>query len=424
MKTFLSSEIKKNAFRLLSANVVSQIIGLAVYPVVTRLYSPEEFGLFNMFSTLCGILFILSTGRYEYAIVLPKSTKDAAAIARLCLQIAILFSLFLLLVVGIFQSQILQLFHMESLGNLIYLIPFLVVINAAGITCMYWFNRLKKFNLVGRYWLSQNVISSGLKIILGGLKFTGSGLIYSLFAGLVAAVSSFFAGRNNKKSLLLWLEIKQERVKKVAFLYQNYPKYNLLHALINMISTGFPVLIFGYFFGAEVVGWYGLAFLIGFRPINLVTTSLYQVLYQKISDLYNQGQPIYKLFRRFCLQSFAVLIPLFIFLFFISSPVVRYLFGTGWEETASILNILLPWLCVCFVSGVFEFTPFLFSRQRKALMIEVCYVLSRLSAICIGVYMSDFYVGLVAYSSISLLFKIYQLYWYGKLYVRHEATTK
>jgi len=356
MKALFSSELKRNAFRLLSANVLSQFIGLAVYPVVTRLYSPEEFGLFNIFTTLCGILFVLSTARYEYAIVLPRSTKDAAALVRLCMRIAFLFSLILLLLIIVFHTQILALFHMESLGILLYLVPLLVVLNAAGLTCMYWFNRLKKFNLVGRYWMSQNIVNSSLKVVLGAMKYTGSGLIYSYFAG------------------------------------------------------------------NEIVGYYGLAFLIGFRPINLVTTSLYQVLYQKISDLCNKRQPVYSLFKRFCIQATGVLLPSFILIYFISTPVIRYLFGADWIEAASILKILLPWLGACFISGIFEFIPFLFSRQRKALSIEICYALSRLSAIFIGVYMNDFYISLMAYASISFFFKVYQWVWYRKLVRSYERS--
>ncbi|MCD7978151.1 MAG: oligosaccharide flippase family protein [Tannerellaceae bacterium] len=422
MKALFSSELKRNAFRLLSANVLSQFIGLAVYPVVTRLYSPEEFGLFNIFTTLCGILFVLSTARYEYAIVLPRSTKDAAALVRLCMRIAFLFSLILLLLIIVFHTQILALFHMESLGILLYLVPLLVVLNAAGLTCMYWFNRLKKFNLVGRYWMSQNIVNSSLKVVLGAMKYTGSGLIYSYFAGFLAAVCSFFLFVNNEKSIRLWISVRQEQIRKVAKVYQNYPKYNLLHALTNIVSTGFPILIFGHFFGNEIVGYYGLAFLIGFRPINLVTTSLYQVLYQKISDLCNKRQPVYSLFKRFCIQATGVLLPSFILIYFISTPVIRYLFGADWIEAASILKILLPWLGACFISGIFEFIPFLFSRQRKALSIEICYALSRLSAIFIGVYMNDFYISLMAYASISFFFKVYQWVWYRKLVRSYERS--
>ena len=77
----LSSIVKssgvRNFTKLLSANVVAQVIGLVVYPILTRMYAPEDFGLLNLFLSIGGVLAILSTAEYYYAIVLPKEEKDA-----------------------------------------------------------------------------------------------------------------------------------------------------------------------------------------------------------------------------------------------------------------------------------------------------------------------------------------------------------
>ena len=67
----------RNFTKLLSANVVAQVIGLVVYPILTRMYAPEDFGLLNLFMSIGGVLAILSTAEYYYAIVLPKEEKDA-----------------------------------------------------------------------------------------------------------------------------------------------------------------------------------------------------------------------------------------------------------------------------------------------------------------------------------------------------------
>ena len=77
----LSSIVKssgvRNFSKLLSANVMAQVLGLVVYPILTRMYAPEDFGLLNLFLSIGGVLAILSTAEYYYAIVLPKEDKDA-----------------------------------------------------------------------------------------------------------------------------------------------------------------------------------------------------------------------------------------------------------------------------------------------------------------------------------------------------------
>ena len=67
----------RNFAKLLSANVVAQVIGLVVYPILTRMYAPEDFGLLNLFLSIGAVLIILSTAEYYYAIVLPKEEREA-----------------------------------------------------------------------------------------------------------------------------------------------------------------------------------------------------------------------------------------------------------------------------------------------------------------------------------------------------------
>ena len=66
----------KNFSKLLSANIIAQIIGLIVYPILTRIYTPEDFGLLNLFLSISGVLVILSTAEYYNAIVHGVTKKD------------------------------------------------------------------------------------------------------------------------------------------------------------------------------------------------------------------------------------------------------------------------------------------------------------------------------------------------------------
>ena len=105
MKQIFHSSLFKHIATLLSANSVSQAIALLVYPLITRLYAPENFGLFNLFLSIGGILAIVGTANYHYAIVLPKNERKA--FACLSLSFIITASLVVLSVIAlIFSSQI------------------------------------------------------------------------------------------------------------------------------------------------------------------------------------------------------------------------------------------------------------------------------------------------------------------------------
>ena len=79
LKTFIeeikSSEFFNNVFILSSGTALAQLIPVMIAPILSRIYSPEEFGRLALYLAIIQILGSLSTGRYELAILLPKEEK-------------------------------------------------------------------------------------------------------------------------------------------------------------------------------------------------------------------------------------------------------------------------------------------------------------------------------------------------------------
>ncbi len=55
------SKLVREAATLASGNVSAQAIALAAYFVLTRIYTPDDYGLFNIFYSYIEVLIILST---------------------------------------------------------------------------------------------------------------------------------------------------------------------------------------------------------------------------------------------------------------------------------------------------------------------------------------------------------------------------
>ena len=85
----MKSAIVKNTSKLLAANVIAQVVGFAVYPILTRLYSPDDFGALNIFLTIGGIATLFATAEYQNSIMLPKSEKSGVA----CFHIGFIITL-------------------------------------------------------------------------------------------------------------------------------------------------------------------------------------------------------------------------------------------------------------------------------------------------------------------------------------------
>ena len=89
-----SSQYIKNLFTLTSGVGLSQLIPLFLLPILTRYFSPQDFGFFAFVMALIQLMAIISTLRLEMAVVLPKKNNDAAL---LCL-ISIVFLFFITIV--------------------------------------------------------------------------------------------------------------------------------------------------------------------------------------------------------------------------------------------------------------------------------------------------------------------------------------
>ena len=79
VKEILGGELGRNSAKLLGANVFAQALGLLVYPLLTRMYSPTDFGLLNLFVNVGGVLVLISTFEYQYAVLLPKDEERSKA---------------------------------------------------------------------------------------------------------------------------------------------------------------------------------------------------------------------------------------------------------------------------------------------------------------------------------------------------------
>ena len=86
------------AATLVSGNVLAQVITLLAYFVLTRIYTPDDYGLFNIFYSYIEVLIIFSTCKYELAIVVADDEREASAVARFALRINAFVSVGLLTV--------------------------------------------------------------------------------------------------------------------------------------------------------------------------------------------------------------------------------------------------------------------------------------------------------------------------------------
>ena len=95
-KIIKGSSFMRDGITLVSGNVWAQVIAFASYLILSRLFSPEDFGFYNVFFSYIEVLVIVSTCKYELAVVLADNDREAAAVSRLALRLNTIISIVLL----------------------------------------------------------------------------------------------------------------------------------------------------------------------------------------------------------------------------------------------------------------------------------------------------------------------------------------
>ncbi len=414
-------ELIKNSATLLSANAISQGIAFAVLPIIARLYTPDELGILALFLGIEGLLSVIANGKYESAIVLSKSKSMAANTFNLCFLINAVFSLLILIVLLLGSHPILSILHYESLEGVIYYLPFFVFIVAFAQASIYWFNYNKRFALTARYTLWQGLINNGLKVGSGFLKAGLTGLVWANLLSHFISILSCFTRKDTWKQLF---HFNKKEILAVASEHRKFPLYTLPHTFINMVSGNLPILILSGYFGMAEIGLFSMGITIGFRPINLLSSSLDQVIFQSMAERVNKQEPIWTILIQSIKKILLVVTPFFILAFFLAPLVLRYFLGERWEQSALYIQIMIPWLIISLFTASLSSIPPIFGKQRIALIIEIIYILARLIALIIGIYIQNFVWAIILFSFVSAVVLMAQLTWYLLLVKKYEQSLK
>ena len=81
------SEFSNNVITLMTGSTLSYVIPILVSPILTRIYTPDDFGLYAIFLAIISIIGSIVGGRYELAIMLPGNDDDSASIVIICMII-------------------------------------------------------------------------------------------------------------------------------------------------------------------------------------------------------------------------------------------------------------------------------------------------------------------------------------------------
>lgn len=349
------SEFVRNLMTLMMGASIAQAIPLAASPILTRIYSPEEFGILAVYLSLASIVAVVATARYELAIVQPAREDDAAAIVVLSILVATFISVILLLIVFLYNSELCRILGSDDISGWLYFLPLSTFSAGVYQSLNYWSVRSKNFRLIASSSICQGVVTPSIQTGFGFFSITG-GLIFGNLAGAFSSML-LLCKRITAADRKAFKNVTVDKIKINGRRYSRFPKYSLVGAIADSSSQQMPVFFITRIFDTYLTGLYSLTMRVISLPLLLVSRSLSQVVLQKITELHHSSPfeiriLIVKLFIGLILTT----IPLILVISLFGGELFSFVFGEPWRKAGELGEILVFALAIRFavspLSGV------------------------------------------------------------------------
>jgi O-antigen/teichoic acid export membrane protein len=358
LKSRLKSKFISNFIILLLGTGIASAIPIIVLPVLTRLWSPNDVGIFAVYIGVVGILSVLSAGRLDMAVIIEKKINDAKGILIIGLVLSFIFILLLYLVIFILD-QVSPIFKF-SVEGWHYLIPIGVFLHNSYSMMISWHNRNKNYKLISQGRVIQSTSISFAQIFTGLVTKFNFGLIFSDLAGRLLSIILII-----KRTEIF--KIKISNINYIALLkrYKKFPLIEVPASFVNVLSHQLPIIILPLIFSPAIAGLYFLAIKVSVAPSYLLGTALLEVFKNKAQDDFRRTGSCRPIFIKIGLTLFSIAIVPAILLVFFAPTLFFFVFGPQWLEAGEYVQILAPLALIQFVCSPLSYV--LIFREKLSL---------------------------------------------------------
>lgn len=364
----VKSEFKKNVLTLMTGTTIAQAIPIAITPILTRMYSPEDFGVLALFIAITAIIGSVANGRYELAIMLPTKDDDAINIAAMGLLIATLLSLMLFFPVIFLNDHVVEKLDNQFIGFWLYFVPLAVWVLGLYNVLSYLNNRKKIYKDMAKASVYKSVAQAAVHLGMGAIKATASGLILGqIVSNLVANTKlALNVKRQYRLNKINWIEMQR-----LAKRYIDFPKYSMWAALSNALSYQLLNMLITIFYSVATLGFYSLSQRILGLPSSLIGESIGRVYFQEAMLEKNKTGKAVKIFKSTTKKLVIISCVFFVPLYFFLPVIFAIAFGEQWRIAGEYSQLVLPVFIFRFVISALSTTNSVFEKQGLSLIWQI-----------------------------------------------------
>ena len=324
---------------LLTGTAAAQVANLVSYPLLARLYSPADFGVFAMFVAVSAIPGAIACGRFDLAVPLaPRWGRHA--ILWLCV------------------------FASATIGAL----------SAGGSATYWWWNDtamgvampllvglcvfLTGFTAAASLYLMRHdryrLSSASLVLRTGGVVAAQLGLafVWGTPFALILGYAFGFALQGVLLALAIWTGQDRPpapRVRAMRAMFRRYRRQvaiDIPSTFLAAVSLNLMTFLLLTLFDNRVVGFYALASRIAILPLQLFNDALGQVFFQKAARAQEERGEFWSEMKFNVLTSALLSATILVGIALFARPFIILYLGQKWSVSADMLLILAPMLAL------------------------------------------------------------------------------
>ena len=377
-----SSDFRNNLLVMIGGTFIAQIIPLLFSFVLTRIYTPVEFGVFTNFSAVLSFVLVFMMLKFDLAIILPKKDSIAGNLIVLCILIAVCIFLVATILIYFFDANIYQLFNIDSSYTFLSYIPIAAFLYSIFNLINEWFVRKKYFKKLIVNKLVNNGSISLVSTILPAMKID-KGLIKGQIIGqFICIVSGGYIIW--KKDKIFFKNINITLLKYLFKKYFDFAKFNIPGQLLNTISVQILVFYLTSQFGLLVVGLYALTDRVMGVPLSFIGNAVKDVFKQKAAEEYREFGNCLHIYKKIVLLLFAISIIPFSILFLFGPQIFGFFFGSEWSVSGDFARILAVMYFLSFITMPTGWLFVIAEKQKKDFMWQILFLFLTVSALVVG----------------------------------------
>ncbi len=317
---------------LTSAAAIQNLMVLAVSPILSRLFSPEEFGAVGLLYAIAALPATASTGHYYLAVMQTRKRRESINIIALAWSCVMLTTVVAAAIVGIVHFFP-HLFGGAGgdLGPLLLLIPLVMLSEGSLATGRIWDLRQADYRSLFRNRLIETggtiVVQMGAGLLGAGPLGLACGRLLGVGAASADAAAVFFRSIGSRGRRVMSVR----GIRKAAGRYWRFPAYHTPAELLGALCRQMPPLLLAVYFSVEAIGLYWMANRVLERPVLLFGADMSRVFLQQVAERRDRDRGVLGLFVKVTLLMAALALPPFIVVIIFGPQLFAFVFGAEWQ---------------------------------------------------------------------------------------------